>query len=661
MLIEGRSKEYHPEKWCFNGDPDISKAAELLCGLMDASYACSGAHLEAVINGQRESVRSLCWKCRGMMEQIAKGGEKTDFLAMSVLEQTFEQVLPLLLVKLEDLVDGDDSQVRATQKLKKIFRKNPYKKLWSQKAEQYRALIESLGFSVKSTDYTDLTAIMDPLLDAFTFYQRGGGHLQPKIYKVRIGKRSKERPEIGRSICKYCSEKELVDTVAACGKESVIVFGAVEKTNRQVCDGFHEWYYGFPDERQRNVMRYDHLSKEEYLEQVCDHSRRVYLCVKSGKTVWLMQMPYKTDGYSDYSADKKYYNGRRAGYAPYEIFYKDVPAAEANTTFLSVPRKGYMLPELMDEQQKIWFPAFIEETIGKFFLEDREPESERLLLPEETIAAIGNQETYRENCIVPVLQNLPAVPEYIYQIRKPEEVLGEEWVQELIRYFNLTENDILDAPVLPAECMTKEEADKFIADRVKRAYLKALAERTADFLEGKWGVRKTVLDKISADRERIIQEAAEGKYDAFMSILVDGTQEENKYGRLSTVRTTKKDCEESIYIRQNVKPRVLWAGDALSRKAPVVWQIRPKKAEEYAALLNIPKEELPDMLKMANNFTAFFEEYKQILPNSLADQFVLWYDPDNRKPSIYLPPLGNVNICMTRKTYKKLRKQEDKK
>ena len=66
------------------------------------------------------------------------------------------------------------------------------------------------------------------------------------------------------------------------------------------------------------------------------------------------------------------------------------------------------------------------------------------------------------------------------------------------------------------------------------------------------------------------------------------------------------------------------------------------------------------MLKMADSFKAFFEKYEKILPNSLTDRYVvLWHDPANMKPGIYLPPLGNVNICMARKVYKKLRKPED--
>lgn len=93
------------------------------------------------------------------------------------------------------------------------------------------------------------------------------------------------------------SEKEQFGAVSGCGKESVIVFRAVENTNWQVTDG-------------------------------------------------------------------KYYAGYRAGYTLYEIFYKAPLEAEADSTFLAVPEKRDLPAELIDEQQKIWFPVFVGETKG---------------------------------------------------------------------------------------------------------------------------------------------------------------------------------------------------------------------------------------------------------------------------------------------------------
>lgn len=668
MLIGTKTKEGCLEKGCVTGGPEIMEASELLYGILNASYQCSGTYLEREINGNRKTILTIYWECKDLMERAAKGSEKTEFLIMSILEQTFRQAYPLLLVRLEDVAEGDDSQIRAVQRLKQIFKDNPFKAIWREKSEKYRELLEKLGFSIRETDYADLTAIMDPLLDAFTLYQGKNHGYPPKIHKVRTGVRSSRQPEIGSAVCKYRSEKELVDEVAGCGKESVIVFGAVEKTNRQVTDYFHQWYYERVEERQENTMRHDHINAEEYMNQVYDHSRCVYLCVKSGETIWLMRMPYQTDTYSRYDGpESKYYHGCRAGYAPYEIFYKEPSAAPAETTFLAVPRKGYLLSELMDEQQKIWFPVFVEETIAKFFRAKEDPAADKWVMPEEATAVIPGYGGKKTGAIVPVFTDLPAVPQYTYTLRSPEEIFDAPYMRELCHYFQIRREDILDVPILPSECGTPEVYEEMIGKNLKKAYSRVLAGKIADFLEGKWKVRGIILDRIAADKGRIIEEAAKGKYSSFMSIVVDGTPVTDKDGKPAMrrknswsmetspiiIRTTSEECRESIHIRRNAAPRVLWAGDIPSGKAPVVWKLRPRKAGEYSLLLDIPEKELPEILRLSDAISWFYKEYENVLPADIKSEYIYCGEESEKTHSVYLPPLGNVNICMTKRTYKK--------
>lgn len=668
MLIGAKTKDDCLGKGLITGGPEIMEASELLYGILNDSYQCSGTCLEREVNGQRKTIRDIYWECKDLMERAAKGGEKTEFLTMSILEQTFRQASPLLLVRLEDVAEGDSPQIQAVQRLKQIFKDNPYKTIWREKSEKYREFLEKLGFSIQEIDYADLTAIMDPLLDAFTLYQGKNHHYPPKIHKVRTGVRSAMQPEIGRAVCKYHSEKELVDEVARCGKESVIVFGAVEKTNRQVGDYFHQWYYGRVEERQENTMRHDHINAEEYMDQVCDRSRRVYLCVKSGETIWLMEMPYQTDYYGRYDdPTSKYYYGRRAGYAPYEIFYKEPPAAPAETTFLAVQRKGYLLSELMDDQQKIWFPVFIEETIGKFFRTKEELAADKWVLPEEAAAVTPGHCGKETKTIVPSFMDLPAVPQYTYVLRSPGEMFQEPYMRELCHYFQICREDILDVPILPLECGTPEAYEEMIGKNLRKAYSRVLAGKIADFLDGKWGVRSMVLDRISMDKSRIVKEAVEGKYASFMSIVVDGTPVTDKDGKPAMhrknswsmetspimVHTALEDCIESSLIRRNITPRILWTGDIPSGKAPVVWKIRPRKAAEYAQLLNIPEKELPEILRLSDALSWFYEEYKNSLPADIRSECTYCSKEGEKIHSVYLPPLGDVNICMTKRIHKK--------
>ena len=153
----------------------------------------------------------------------------------------------------------------------------------------------------------------------------------------------------------------------------------MEKTYGQVTDSFHEFYYGFAEERKRNIMKHDQLSEEEYARTADPYTRCVYLGVKSGKTIWLMPMPYERETYGNLYDDEssKFSSGKRAGYAPYEIFSKVVSAALSGTTFLARRQRGSHLNELMDEQQHIWLPTFLQAAMTNFFGD------------EETLSAAG--------------------------------------------------------------------------------------------------------------------------------------------------------------------------------------------------------------------------------------------------------------------------------
>lgn len=154
---------------------------------------------------------------------------------------------------------------------------------------------------------------------------------------------------------------------------------------------------------------------------------------------------------------------------------------------------------------------------------------------------------------------------------------------------------------------------------------------------------------------------------SFLSIDVDGDLETGVDGKPvmrakgpwsgervpAIIRTKPGDCTESPHIRRNTSPRVLWAGDATSGKAPVVWKLRPESVREYAQLLGMPEKDLPEAIKRADAIHWFYKEYKKQLSAELTNEF-LYSSEEKRNYSIYLLPLGNVNICMTKRTHKKM-------
>ena len=249
--------------------------------------------METEIHGARATLISMHWSHKELMKKIIRGGEKTLFLSMSLIEDTFQKAYPLLLINIKTLLEEGDLPLQRVRELQGIFQKNPYKQIWKEKAEIYQNIVKQLGFPVAAGAYDNLTDMLNPLLDALTFYSTGNHALH--IYKVRDGQKSSMRPLFANCICKYASEKEMVDTVAQAPQEALVAFGAVEKKHSQTNDKFAEWYYERPNEQQTNLMRYYHVSAEEYGEMVDESSKCVYLCVKSGETLWLMPMPYSKD------------------------------------------------------------------------------------------------------------------------------------------------------------------------------------------------------------------------------------------------------------------------------------------------------------------------------------------------------------------------------
>lgn len=640
---------------------ELLEASNLLYEVINASWKCSRDCLSIEVNGQNQSIRNLYWDCKQNMEAAEKGGIRTEFLKMSILEKTFQYALPLLLVRVEELVNGDSRQIEAVKRLQEIFSDNLYKKMWERKAEQYRKMLDDMGFAVTSSDYQDLTAIMDPLLNAFTLYEGFHYKSAPTILQIRSGTRSEKEPLIMREVCKYSSEKDFVDAIEECGKECVIAFGAIEKTNRQVKDYFYEWQKGFPEERQRNYMYHDHLTEEEYLNQIAKYTRGIWLCVKCREVIYLMRMPHHTGTYANLTNPDSLYNyGKRAGYAPYAIFYKDMAPAEKDTSFLAIPRKGYPLSELMDDQQKVWLPVFLNETIERFFRS--EPEAKKIILAEETCISVRADKLGNHTEIVPVGNMLPAVPTWIYEAKDPEDIFQDEpHILTLVKYFGVTQSDLRDVPLCPREHGTEEKLESEVTDKIRHAYLKILGEHVEDYVSQANEVRKTIVECIlySIDSiSKIIDAASKGIYDSFTETVIDGAPVLDKDGNPVMIDNPKASLwnkEEKIipqimktcvddrrgykmeYMIRTQHPKIYWVEEPTSGKPPVVLKIRPRTKADYEVFFHSVGLELPEYFNLIDEIMAFREKHGL-------------YRKENFE---CCNTLANINLCMKKAVYKK--------
>lgn len=656
------------ESLLFSQSEELREASELLYELLNASYLCSGNCLETEVHDHWTNIQQLYRECKENMEAAAMGGEKAEFLLMSIMEDTFKKALPLLLVRVEDLVNGNFRQVEAAKRLQELFRDNAYAKLWKQKSEQYRDMLKSMGFDVKTDDYRDLTAIMEPLLDALTLYLPTRHRWAPKIYLIREGKRSNARPIIITDMCKWGSEKELVDAVSGYPKECVIAFGAVEKTNRQVKDYFYEWQHGYPEERQRNYMYHDHLTAEEYLEQIANYTRGVWLCVKCGQAVYLMEMPHHTDTYADLTNPESLYNyGERAGYAPYAIFFKDTPPAEQDSMLPTVRQKGYHLSELMDDMQKVWLPVFLNETIERFFLE--EPKAERLYLPEEATVVIHKTDG-KTTELIPTGNALPVLRSWVYEVSGPEEMFGDKpYMLTLIRHFGITQDMLDDVPIFLYQSGDDNALNKAAEKMVRQAYIKLLADRINDYLAGAYVIHSEIVDFIfKNDIGKIAQAAAEGVFDAFSKIVIDGALVLDKDGNPvmgqnpkaarwrpeipekipQKMHTSADDCRDynSDYLKRYTFAKAFWVGQPSASKPPVIVKIRPRTSDDYKTMYHVVGMDMPD----------FFDLLDEIMQFCRETNTPPYYHNSDSGRGLTANCLMDINLCMRKTVLKQWKK-----
>ena len=665
LLEEKKLNDDHIEKFEYDGNYDLKRAADLLYEILNDSYKCSRSCLEFEKNGQRYNIQKLYSDCKRNLETVLKGGSKTEFLSMCVLEDTFKQALPLLLVRVEELVDGNLKSIEQVKELQGIFADNPFTKIWKEKANLYRENLKTMGLDLVHADYMDLTAIMEPMLNAFTIYEGGKYRGAPKIYQVREGKRSNKRPRLMLNVCKFDSVKLFVDAVSSCEEESMVAFCGVEVTNRAMDDGFYTWYNGKAPERESNYIRNFHMTRDEYLNSI--FSRTLYLCVKSGEAVYFMEMPFLSDMYIDMENPKSmFYYGERASYAPYSVFYKDLGAKPVETTFPAVKKTGYHLSELMDDAQKIWLPIFLEETYERFY--KTLPNAKKVYLPEEIAAVVKagrRSDASEDKMIIPVITELPSIRTFIHTVRNPEECFeGEEEILYLLRKFNITPRDLFDTPILPSGFLTEDALKQHISKREKNAYVKVLAVRIAEFLENRWNVRKTVIREICSQGEKIQNAFFEGRFDSFSEVIIDGneimvTTDGGK--RKKIIQETKwDDCKDNSgwSLEWMIRPVIMWAGEKTVSKAPVVVKIRPKTSEDFKVLFDVCGQTLPEYLEEADHIKGFIKSYEHEVPYCLKELYQAQYYDETRvgKLTIQYPDISDINLCMSKKTYKKFAK-----
>lgn len=619
----------------------LQDASKLLYDVLQESYMYSRDSLEIEVNGNAKGVNVLYHDCIAKIRQTETGGDKTAFLAMSVLEDTLRKALPILMVRAEALLDGTSHMLDDIRRLQTIFADNPYKREWAKRSAAYLELIRSIGLDPQDADYSDLTTILDPLTDALTYYARTSKH--SSIMAIRQGPPGDPsvKPAFSRHVQVFQTEGELARAVLGCGKENAVLFAGVAPTYGDTDDLLSAWYHGGTDERMHNVMYHSGMTESEYKAAPDLYARMMYACVKTGRTLYLVPLRYQRGSYAgpDISDETKYLYGHRASYAPYQAFYDAPPAAPEESTFLALPRKGYDLSAIMDRDQKAWLPAFLYETTQYFFTGGTIDATDVYLPSERALMAPGG--CYPANAApdADTARPLPAIPEAVRltaRVPDPADLFRHGYMKGLVRAFGITADDIAarSREILHGTVLSEDK----LRDRLRTAALRLLFEHVRDAVsiesmaDAMDQIRARTLDKHELAK-RILSDACKG----FTRVTIKGPDSP----------TSVSDTRSSFGKR--TVTLAFWYGHQANGAPPVLVEARPKTAADYAAILGVPEDELKYPLGIYGLLHEFWSG-RACVSSPI--------DMSRGRALSAIDPLM-VNLCMTKTEYKTILKARE--
>lgn len=619
----------------------LQEASKLLYDVLQESYMYSRDSLEIEVNGDAKGASSLYNDCIAKIRKTEDGGDKTAFLAMSVLEDTLRKAIPILMIRAEALLDGTSHMLDNIRRLQAIFADNPYKREWAKRSAAYLELIRSIGLDPQDADYSDLTTILDPLTDALTHYAHVDRY--SPILAIRQGPPGDPsvKPVFSRHVQIFRTEGELARAVLGCGKENAILFAGVSPTYEDTDDLLSAWYHGGTDERTYNIMHHGKLTEAEYKAAADLYARLIYACVKTGRTLYLVPLRYQRGTYAgpDISDKTKYLYGHRASYAPYQAFYDEPPAAPEDSTFLALPRKGYDLSSIMDRDQKAWLPAFLYETTQYFFTGGKINATDVYLPSERALMAPGGCYLANPDQSSGTARPLPAVPGTIRlaaDVPDPADLFKNDYMKDLVHAFGITADDIAakSREILHGTLLAEEK----LPERLKKAALRILFEHVKDatttenLADAMDQIRARTLDR-RALAERILSDACKG----FTKVTVKGPD----------TPTSISDTRGGAGRRGVTL--AFWYGHVANGAPPVLFEARPKTSADYAAILGIPEDELKYPLSIYTPLQKFWSE-QACMPSPI--------DMSRDRALRAVDPLM-VNLCMTKTEYKAVLKARE--
>lgn len=590
----------------------------------------TGAKLEEPYAVQNTCLRTL---------QGVQDNKLTEFMVAPILEHFFMMLRPAITIPVDELLAGNNEKWNEVAEFIADLANHPVRNQWATKAETFRQIAESAGYTFERSDYQDLALIAPIVSNALTTFDQS--HYIRTIYKLRDGNFSGANPILLDEIHIFNDIADAVHVYERIPVPAFIGFFGIEKTYGMTNNHFDDWRYG-RNARKNNVMK-NGMTEEEYAAKIDEHSRKVYCMVRDGENFWIFEPRVETSHGECMGNDGSFTNfyGHRATYAPIQIFWDRFASDDATSTALVPykPRK-WSMKEILDEDQKVWLPIFFNTVKQKFF-SDVEPKSEPAMIISETQVTLqlpgDTKDTnlpalVRSRVEIPTIENLYGREEIVDENGRCAPFIGEreklcyEGAPYLLEWMGITAEDIADAPIGFFGMKPKKDAIKELEEQTVAAYGKVIRERLPEFWKAEAAAaHKWFRDYLDKHHEQIVDDIRWGRVKADIHVHKkqflnpDGTPKMRKKYSWSDEMVPDLD-ETDIDIGKIQSGRIPYlhayqwfsSPSLIDKRPPATVSVYCKTPEDVAHLCHCNIDDLPVAIQYMRYANAFCDRHAKI-------------------------------------------------
>ena len=149
-------------------------------------------------------------------------------------------------------MSGKNDKLVECQEFAEDLLEHPVRNQWAERAEVFRQIAESAGYTFERSDYQDLAIIAPIVADALTVFDETRWYRT--IYKLREGEFSGASPILLDEIHIFNDIADAVHVYENIPVPAFIGFFGIEKTYGMSNNVFDDWRYG-RNARKNNIMK----------------------------------------------------------------------------------------------------------------------------------------------------------------------------------------------------------------------------------------------------------------------------------------------------------------------------------------------------------------------------------------------------------------------